>query len=392
LFPSIEERLTTRKILIVTVGSSASIHLLRGIVQKNPEILKEDEFCIIETSKDMLDIAIETLSSVYQSYYAYERGEEAAKFRGFPTSTFKHKLTEHSILLAKTGGATTPELGLKYFAEKKNFTITKISRIFREENCNGIIILGCAGKGTGTLVTPALIHEILTRTSFDLPHPLGFIALPYRFRRTDVLNAQKTINFIVDNNVPCFLIDYEHAYDIYLYTMGEGVVRPTVSAVYDAVVSGISNTLSSLIEALNYGQYCSPPIDWSDLRPMFRMKGCVGTISCSHHQRADEFEKSWRNDLDRLIFLRNSMKPSRTSIVSIAQSGAGVPLELVEELSKYFSTSWNAERHEVYTLEHGTGFRISNLIYGFDPKRIYPELTYKKYSMFERFKRRFFGR
>jgi len=382
-----ENRLIARKLLIISVGSSASIHLLRGIAAKEPSILFENEFIIIETSEDMFNIAVETLTATYRSYYGHKVGEEPEKFKGFPTSTFKHKLIQNGILLAKGGGATTPELGLKYYTEKRNFTLTRISKVFREYNCNGIVVLGCVGKGTATLVTPALINDIFTNKGVDLPHPLGFIALPFRFRRTDAINAKKTIEYIVDNSVPVFLLDYEHALDIFLYLTKERPKRPTVSTVYQSVVGGLAYVLSALIDALNYGQYCSPPIDWSDLMPLFEMKGAVGTLAFSYHTREDEMLRKWKADLDRLLMLRNKSKPSRTSAITIVRSGSGIPLELTENLSEYYARSWKTERHEIYTLERGEGYTIATLLYGFDPLKIDPEVRHKSYSLLDRIKR-----
>ena len=180
--------------------------------------------------------------------------------------------------------------------------------------------------------------------------------------------------------MPCFLLDYEHALNMYLYLTEEKPRKPTVSSVYRCVVDALANVLGALIEALNYGQYCSPPMDWSDLMPLMGLKGSVGTVAYTFRMRDEEFLKNWKKDLDRLILFRTKSKPSETNVMSIIRSGAGVPLELTELLSEYYSKSWNSRRHDLYVLEHGEGFTIASMIYGFDPRNIEPELKYKKFG------------
>ena len=384
----IENRLIMRKLLIITAGSSASIHLLKGIVMRNPEIILENEFMIIETSKDMYDTAIKTLAAAYHvAWKRVKKRDMSDVGKGFPYPLFMKKLKENSVLLAMYGGATTPELGLRHYNERRNSLLSKIENIVLDNDCYGVVVIGCSGKGTGTLITPALISDLCTAS---VPHPLGFISLPFRFRMTDVNNAKKTIEYIVNNSVPCFLIDYEHALPMYLYLSGDKNIRPTVSAVYSCVVNGIANVLGTLIEALNYGQFCSPPMDWSDMLPLLSMKGCVGTLTYSHRNREEDFIKMWREDLSRLILMRTRTKPPSTNVVSIIRSGAGVPLELTESLSEYYSKAFNSRRHEMYVLEHGEGYTIASLIYGFDPQNIEPPMEYKKLGFFERFKKGLF--
>ncbi|RLI73824.1 hypothetical protein DRP04_15375, partial [Archaeoglobales archaeon] len=170
---SLEEFETlTRKMLIITVGSSASIHLLGNMAEKYPDLLFRNKIMIIETSKKCLGDAINHLAYIYHSHYATSKGKKPEDQRkGFPTSMFKGELKRNSILLAEHGGATTPELGLSYYNAKRKEVVDKIASLVHEENeekeVTGIVILGASGKGTGTLITPALARDIMDRG--DLP-------------------------------------------------------------------------------------------------------------------------------------------------------------------------------------------------------------------------------
>jgi len=387
----IEKKLVSRRLLIVGVGSSAITKVISGIANVTPQILFENEFVLVETSKDSLKVAIETLTATYQDLCARKAGVGREKFRGFPTTIFKHKLIQNSVLISTLGGATMPEYGLKSYSEKRSSTLQKIVDVYYKEGeeCSGIVVIGCSGKGTATLVAPSIINDIYDRT--DLPHPLGFITLPFRFNRTFITNAGSTIEFIINNSVPCFLLDYEHALDMYLYLHGEKLKRPTLKKVYSSVIIALARVLSTLIEALNYGQDCSPPIDWSDLLPIFEMTGKVGTLAYSYRTREDDFDKHWREDLSQLLLLRNKSKPSSTYVLSIMRSGAGIPIDIAEKISEYYAKEWNAVRHDDYTLERGAGYTIASLIYGFDPREIYPEVKYKGYKLLDRIKRGILG-
>ena len=390
----IEGRLVTRKLVIVSVGSSASIHLLSSIARRYPEILWENEIVLVETSRDMLEIAIEALTDIFSKYYVITKKSGEASEKGFPVTKFKGKLRENAILLADAGAASQPEVGMQYYTQKKVFTLEKIAKIYKESRASGIIVLGNAGKGTGTLVTPALISDLIRVKTLSIPQPLGFITVPFRFRKTDILNARKAIEFIIRDRIPIFLLDYEHALNTYIYLAqqsNEKLMMPTTSMIYQVVVDALATTLSTLIEALNYGQFCSPPMDWSDLLPLFKLHGRVGTVTFSFRPRMEDLTASWKKDLDNSLLLRTKTKPAKTTGLTIIKSSLGVPIDVAESIGDYFSLNWNAEEHEQFILERGEGYTIVSLLFGFDPRGLYPEIEPKKYSIVDRL-RSLFGR
>ena len=385
--PSLEEKLITRKLLIITCGTTASVHFLRGIFEKKPQIALENEFMVVETSKDQFSIAVKTISACYYAAYRRSVKKEVSTPKGTPYSTFQHRLVENSVLLAKGGGGATPEVGLRYYNEKRGEVLSKIESIVMppdepEKGCYGIIVIGCSGKGTASLVTPALINDILENAL--LPAPIGVITLPFRFAKTGVDNAKMTVDYIVDNGVPVIFCDYAHAYRMYWYLKGEKIKSIPINQAYSAVVDALATVLSVLIEALNYGQYTLPPIDWSDLISTLYNKGAVGTISYSYRRTIEEFSSNWKNDLDNLLLLRTKSTPTKTNVVTIMRSGAGIPLDIVESIYKYFRYTWHAEKHLTPTLSIGEGFTLANMIFGFDPRDIDPELKEMGLTWLER--------
>jgi len=363
-----------RRLLIISVGSSASIHLLGGIASQYPDLLFRNKIMIIETSRKMFNDAIDYLTSIYKRNYAKIRGrqEEEIKDGQFPLSTFKSQLKENSVLLAEGGGGATPEKGLAYYTEKRDEVLAKITELVTdktgEREVSGIIILGCAGKGTGTLITPALTKDL--RVEPDLPKPLAFTTLPFRFDRMSIENAMKIQDVL--HEIPLFLLDYERAVGGYLYLSGE-VPRKDIAIthLYGMVVGALSNVLSTLIEALNYSIECNPPLDWSDIMPIL-VPGDVGTITYSLRFRRDEFMKSWKNDLSTLLLLRTKNRPMNTRSVAIVR-GIDIPLGLVEEVTEYIE-KFLGSSPRLYILNRGPDFKIVSLIHGFDPSDIIPPL------------------
>jgi len=373
--PSLEEKLITRKLLIVTCGTTASLHFLRGIFEKQPQIALENEFMIVETSRDQFTIAVKAISACYYAAYRKSVGKDIERPKGTPYSIFQHKLIKNSVLLAEGGGGATPETGLRYYNEQSNKVLQKIEEIVRPESgegCYGIMVLGCSGKGTATLVAPALINDILGSTV--LPAPIGVITLPFRFAKTGVDNAKMTIDYIVDNGIPVVLCDYAHAYHMYWYLKGEKIKMIPINKAYNAVVDALATVLSVLIEALNYGQYTLPPIDWSDLTSTLYDKGLAGTISYSYQRTLEDFAAKWRHDLDNLLLFKTKSPPKKTNVLTIMKAGAGIPLDIGEQIYKYFRYVWHAEKHLTPLLSMGEGFTLANIIFGFDPRDVDPEL------------------
>jgi len=362
-----------RRLLIISIGSSASIHLLGGIAQLYPDLLFKNKIMIIETSRKMFNDAIDNLARIYHRNYAKMRGRsEEEQPKGFPTSTFKAELKENSILLAEGGGGATPEKGLAFYTEKRDIVLGKIAELITNESgereVSGIVVLGCAGKGTGTLITPALTRDLMREP--DIPKPLSFVTIPFRFDKMSIENAMKIQDFL--HEVPLFLLDYERAVGGYVYLSGE-VPRKDIAIthLYRMVVGALSNVLSTLIEALNYSIECNPPLDWSDIIPILQ-PGEIGTITYSLRYRRDEFMSKWRDDLTTLLLLRTKTRPSRTRSVMIVR-GVDIPLGLAEDTTS-FMEKFLGSSPRLYILNRGPDFRIVAMVHGFDPTQITPPL------------------
>jgi len=369
-----EEYRSIRKLLIIGVGSSANVHLLRHIALKYPRILFDNKIVLIETSKDMLTIAREKLYSIYKDHYRRLLDNEKDLYpRPYE---FREQLERNfSILLNGEGGATLPERGLGFFQQRREKVLGKIMDIYDKYDLTGIVVLGNAGKGTATLVSPALIHELKGEKEVVF----GFISLPLRMNKTEKRNAAKTAQYIITNNVPAFLLDYERARDIYYYKTGEKRDRARIGEIYRVVIEPLSTTLSTIIEALNWGDYCNPPLDWSDFRTLFELRGKVGTITFSQRADEDDFLKNWLLDIENQRLLKTKTFPSSTSVVTILKSGAGIPIKLVEDISVHFNKRYHSKMHSIYSLELGQGFTAVCLIYGFDIMQIEPPLVEKSF-------------
>ena len=366
--------LITRKLLIITVGSSASIHLLGSMASKYPDLLFRNKIMIIETSKKCLGDAINYLTYIYHSHYVTKKGKNPEETKmGFPSTTFKAELKSNSVLLAEHGGATTPELGLSYYNAKRNEVLDKISSIVHEEEeekeVTGIIILGATGKGTGTLITPALTRDLLDRG--DMPRPFTFVTLPFRFEKTALLNCKKMVEAI--KSTPVFILDYERALGMHMYLTGEAIEKSVpIVRLWKRVVEALSTTLATLIEALNLSTKCNPPMDWSDITRILK-PGRVGTIAYTFRQSKDEFIKNWMNDISTLLLMRTKTVPQSLSAITIIR-GVEIPFEIPQNIEKYYSKRFNAKTHDYFILEHGKGYTIVSLLFGFDPSNIYPPL------------------
>jgi len=364
-----------RNFLIITVGSSASIHILGSVAEVYPDLLRNNEIMIIETSKKTFRDAIDYLSRIYHRHYARSKGkdEKEQKF-GFPSSLFKSRLEENSILLGESGGGAVPDRGLGLFEEKREDVLNKIAEIVKGEKTgkelSGIIIIGATGKGTGTLVTPALV-EALWRVE-NIPKPLGFITIPFRFEEDQVMNAAKIVEREYLKRVPLFVIDYERALGCYLYQHPQEREReiPTIK-LYEMVTEALKITLKNLLEALNFSIQCSPPLDWSDLLPILQ-EGKIGTIAFSYRKTRDEFSKYWKDDLQTQLLLRTKSRPKHTRAVIIAR-GKDIPLGVDKNLIKFHRSFLNAiaRRH---LLVRGEDYSIVSLIHGFNPEDITPPL------------------
>ena len=69
LIPAMEDKLIARKILLIFVGSASSIHISKNVIARQPKIALENEFMIVETSKDMFNTAIKTIARSYHDAY-----------------------------------------------------------------------------------------------------------------------------------------------------------------------------------------------------------------------------------------------------------------------------------------------------------------------------------
>lgn len=366
-----------RRFLIITVGSSASIHLLGSVARIYPEILLYNKIMIVETSKKVRDDAIDNLASIYHANYSESKGKKPEEQRfGFPTSNFKHELMENSILIASEGGGNVPDQGLGFFEDKRTDVINKITEIVKGEKegkeLSGILILGAAGKGTGTLVTPALSLEIMKQPS--LPKPISLLTIPFRFEEGNILNAEKLIEYSYLEKVPLFLLDYERVVGSYLYQHKDIKERdiPTTE-LYNMVIDALRITLKNLIEALNFSTKCNPPLDWSDLMPIIQ-QGKVGTITYCYRRTKDEFIKYWKDDLAIQLLLRTKSKPKKTRAAIIVR-GKDIPLGVDKELIKFHRKYFNAIANR-YLLVRGEDFSIVSLVHGLDPKDITPPIKY----------------
>ena len=368
-----EEEDFVRRLLVISVGSSASIHLLGGVATEYPDLLFKNKIMIIETSKKMLNDAIDHLTRIYNIHYSKMRGKEPSETKHtFPPNKFKAELRNNSILLAEHGGGATPERGLAYYQNRRADVLEKIVEIVSgetgEKEISGIIVLGSAGKGTGTLVTPTLVGDLMKEKG--IPKPLGFQTLPFRFDKVAIENARKILDII--RNVPMFLLDYERVIGSYIYLSGEIPPKDiSMIALYKMVVSALSTTLSTLIEALNYSIKCNPPLDWSDIITILK-PGDIGTITYTVRFRKDEFMKKWQDDLTTLLLLRTNNRPMRTRGVVIIK-GIDIPFGVSKGVSEFFSKFFNAEAQQ-YLLNRGNGFSIVALVHGFDPYDITPPL------------------
>ena len=363
-----------RRLLIISVGSSASIHLLGGVASQYPDLLFKNRIMIVETSRKMFSDAIDHLTTIYKRNYAKIKGKSEEELKeGFPFSKFKSELKENSVLLAEGGGGATPEKGLAYYNEKKDEILAKITELIAgetgEREISGIVILGCAGKGTGTLITPALARDLMREP--DVPKPIAFLTIPFRFDRMSIDNASKIRDFL--REVPLFLLDYERAIGGYVYLSGQVPRRDiAITHLYKMVVGALSNVLSTLIEALNYSIECNPPLDWSDIIPILQ-PGDIGTVTYSLRFRREDFMTKWKNDLSTLLLLRTRSRPTRTRSVAIIR-GIDVPLGIVEEITDYMY-KFLGSSPRLYILNRGPDFRIIVLVHGFSPEDISPPLV-----------------
>jgi len=364
-----------RRFLIITVGSSATIHLLGSVAEIYPEILFYNKIMIVETSRKVFDDAIDHLSEIYHRHYAAKKGREPEEQKkGFPTSSFKHELRENSILLATEGGGAVPDRGLGYFEDHKDDVINKIAEIVKGESgsreLSGILVLGAAGKGTGTLVTPALVKELMNKPG--VPKPIGILTIPFRFEEGHILNAERITDYL--EKVPLFLLDYERAVGNYLYQHPDVKEKeiPTVE-LYNMVVEALKVMLKNLIEALNFSTKCNPPLDWSDLLPIIQPSK-VGTITYCQRATRDEFIKHWKDDLATQLLLRTKSRPRATRAAIIVR-GKDIPLGVDKELTRFHRKYFNAIANR-YLLVRGDDFSIVSLIHGLDPKDITPPIRY----------------
>jgi len=364
-----------RNFLIITVGSSATIHLMGSVAEIYPDLLKYNEIMIIETSKKTYRDAIDYLTRIYHRHYARSKGKEEKEQKfGFPSSLFKSRLEENSILLGETGGGSIPDTGLGLFEDKKDDVLSKIAEIVKGEKTgrelSGIIIIGATGKGTGTLVTPALVEALWNFG--NTPKPLGLITLPFRFEDEQVMNAARIIEREYLKRVPLFIIDYERALGCYLYQHPEEREKeiPTIK-LYEMVINALKITLKNLLEALNFSIKCSPPLDWADLMPILQ-EGKVGTIAFCYRRTRDEFVKHWKDDLQTQLLLRTKSRPRHTRAIIIAR-GKDIPLGVDRNLIKFHRSFLNAisRRH---LLVRGEDYSIVSLIHGFNPEDITPPL------------------
>jgi len=373
----------SRKLLIIGVGSSACIHVLPRVFARSPEVFAKNEFMFIDTSSASLEAAVDRMTAVFREHHSARMGVIPERDRSFPVNLFKKRIEENSILLGGKGAGTLPENGLSIFDENKDLVLRRIEGIIKrveeesggEKRIEGIIVVGCSGKGTGTLVTPFLYKLLLGKFPKMGVYPLGFITLPFRFRPADNINAKKTVNFIVDNNVPMFVIDYENALEAHMYLHGKEPSRESLRSFYDCVAEILSEVLSVLIEALNLVDRCEPPIDFYDLMRLLRIDRCVGTVAISVANSEEEFKERWKNDIESTMMLRTKTLPSRTLGVTIVRSESGIPVDVAKEIGDYAKNSLRSEDHIVYELYYGQKYKMISLIFGFDPLDIVPEVT-----------------
>jgi len=365
----------TRKLLIIGVGSSACTHLLPRILEKNLDIFEQNVFMLIDTSERSLEAAQSEMVKAYQRAHSKRVGKIPDEDRTFPVTKFQKRITEASVLLGGEGGGANPKNGLRLFEENESLVVGKINEIVNQEKIDGIIVIGCSGKGTGTLTCPSLVKIINEKFGSRGLFPIGFLTLPFRFRPGDNRNARMSIDYIIENEIPILLIDYECALTAYMYLEEKKLRKPPTKVVYDCVAGIMADVLSVMIEALNLADKCDPPIDWSDLMKMYSLTGTVGTVACSFSLNEQELRKKWKKDFENTIMLRTKTKPRETSGIAIVRSEAGIPMDVHQEIGEYFRKEWRSPEHIIYELYVGGGYHIISIIYGFDPRAIDPPVT-----------------
>jgi len=373
----------TRKLLIVGVGSSACIHVLPRVFAKNPEIFSQNEFMFVDTSDASIRTAVGRMVSVFQEYHSAKLRMLPERNRTFPVNLFQKRVEENSLYIGGKGAGAVPENGLSLFEDNQGLVLQKIEgivdRVERESDgkkrIEGIIVVGCSGKGTGTLVTPFIYKLLLDKFPSKGVYPLGFITLPFRFKPGDNANAKKSIEYIVKNNVPMFVIDYENALAAHMHLHGKEPSKESLRTFHEYVAEILAEVLSTLIEALNMVEKCEPPIDFYDLMRLFKIDRHVGTVALSIADSGIDFEKKWKNDIETTLMLSTKNPPAKTLGVTIVRAEAGVPLTVVKEIGNYLKTALKSEEHIVYELYYGQQYKMVTLIFGLNPLEIVPEVT-----------------
>jgi len=396
-----ERKEVLRRALIITVGTSASIHIFSRLMFMYPEIILNNTLCITETSKDMIDEAINVIAEGYKKIYSARRGVSERIYAGrFPVTTLISKLKSDKFAFAEYGGANIPHHGLELYLRKRSEFIEHVRNIVERDNCKVAIILGCAGKGSATLQAPAITADLMKECleTPGMPVPIAFITLPFRANRAGTINAQHTLKFLakpeayenlikvpVETPIPTVLIDYERALDAYFYLTKEKPKRITMNAVFARAVDAMNIVLSTFLKALNYPRLCSPPIDPSDLLSLISMKGKVGVLNYTMRDNIDELMAKHSHDLDVLVSMRTDPMPTEVNVLTVFMAKE-VPLEAMDALDAYY-TAKGAKNFLFIGLNKDAKAIIASLMYGFDPLAISPSMTPKAYRWTERIKR-----
>jgi len=365
----------TRRLLIIGVGSSACIHILPRVLSRNPEVLFQNEIMLIDTSSASLRAAVNQVTKAYQEWHSKKMGVIPQKDKTFPVNLMKRKISDNAVLIGGEGGGASPQNGLKIFEDNQDVVINKIDMLITESEIDGIVVIGCSGKGTATLTAPTLVKIIFDTFGRTGVFPLGILTLPFRFRPSDNANAKMSIDHIADYQIPMILLDYECALHAYMYLEGKRPRGPTTRVVYECVSKMIGDVLSVIIEALNMADRCDPPIDWSDLMKMYNLAGKVGTFAYGYARSEDEVKKKWKSDIENTIMLKTKSMPEETAGITILRSEAGFPMELTKTIGDYLRKSWKSPGHIIYELYTGGGYTIATVLFGFDPRDITPEVT-----------------
>jgi len=280
------------------------------------------------------------------------------------------------------GAGKNPARGFQMFSMNASNVLKLLYWAFDRFNCEGVVVVWCAGGGTGTLIGPYIAARLARRL-----RPLAYVrgagtallpvmTLPLRTAESvEVRNAKLSVVNVLkyQREEPAHhpvVLDLE----VIARQLGLSVRKLPEQMIYDKCDELITSMLATLLRCLEQRENAYPSWDWSDLYDILANapRGGLGSMFYISYDRLRGLEKGWKRDLWLSMTLYGSVLDGGTATLFLL--GKGITKKLHDDMASAIEKRLKLSRLLRTRLEVENKWEALLLHFGTDARTIQPPL------------------